>query len=115
MSHPPQKQDPSIGQGRFGLFWGVSTFVIVLKFWWVRNIALVIWVFGPNAYFHDGVRVLYGKPVRFSTGELAPQFPDMITGLGYFLIVALSWTILVNLVRGAYQRYRKNKRNSQPG
>jgi hypothetical protein len=35
--------------------------------WWIRDALLVWWVYGRDAYFRDGVRVLPDKPTRFST------------------------------------------------
>jgi hypothetical protein len=115
MSTPPQKNHPPATQQvsfTFQVFWALSSAILLKSFWWIRNMALVIWVLGREAYFRDGVRVLPGKPIRFSTGELAPQLPDMVTGFGYFFIVVFGWTALLSLGRRAYERNRKKRRAS---
>jgi len=83
-ARPERKQETAAKQfsAWFQVFWALSSVVLIKCFWWVRDMTLVIWVLGREAYFRDGVRVLPGKPVRFSTGELAPQLPDMVTGFG---------------------------------
>src|SRR5262245_7905159 len=72
--------------------------------WPLRNIALVYWVRGSSAY-HEGVRVLGGKPTRFSDGPLAPNLPNFVTGLLAFVVAmsaafAISW-----LVYRAYEKF----------
>ncbi len=52
--------------------------------WPIRNFLLVCWVYGSQAYFRGGVRVLKGKPIRISNGELAPTFPDLVISFGFF-------------------------------
>src|SRR4051794_24841010 len=81
----------------FALAWVVFLAVIVTRFWRVRDALLVWWVYGRDAYYRDGIRVLPGKPVRFTTGELAPQWPDIVTGFGFFVIVAFGLTLLLIL------------------
>jgi hypothetical protein len=72
--------------------------VLLLKVAWpLRNVALVYWVRGAAAY-DTGVRVLPGKPTRFSDGHFAPDFPDLVTGFFAFAVamsaaLALSWII----------------------
>jgi hypothetical protein len=109
MSTSPQKQDLStrLLSGWFGIVWILFLAVVVTRFWWIRNAALVWWVRGRDAYFQDGVRVLPGKPTRFSTGELAPQFPDMVTGFAYFIIVTLGLSALLIFGLRVYERYHR--------
>lgn len=68
---------------------------------------LVWWVYGKDAYFHDGIRVMPGKPIKFSTGELVPQFPDMVTGFAFFFVVVLGLSLLVIFGLRLYERFRK--------
>ena len=70
---------------RFQLAWIIflSLFFILVS-WRIRNFLLVCWVYGKDAYFNRGIRVLPGKPIRFSNGERAPQIPDIVTGFGMF-------------------------------
>lgn len=95
--------------GWFGPVWIIFLAVIVTRFWWVRNMALVFWVYGRNAYLHGRIRVLPGKPTRFSNGELAPEFPDMVTGFSYFIVVAFGLSALLVLGLRLYERYRKRR------
>ena len=83
--------------------------VVVLIFvsWPIRNFTLVCWVYGTDAYYNKGIRVLPGKPVRFSNGELAPTLPDLVTGFGAFLITVGVLTVLLFLVLRLYDRYFK--------
>ncbi len=58
----------------------------------------------------EGIRGLNGKPTRFSNGELALPLPDMMTGLGGFLVAAFgSRILLIFLVRFYKQHFRKSK------
>jgi hypothetical protein len=73
--------------------------------WPVRNIALVCWVYGSQAYFHDGIRVLPGKPVRFTNGVEAPTLPDLVTGFGAFIITVFGLTMLLIFALRFYERH----------
>src|SRR3954469_20661887 len=78
----------------------VAFLAVFLNFvsWPIRNACLVCWVYGRHAYFRDGVRVLRGKPIRFTNGELAPLVPDLVTGFGAFIITAFCLTTLLILL-----------------
>ena len=80
---------------------------LVLRFatWPVRNVALVFWIYGSHAWFHDGLRVLPGKPVRFSNGVEVPVLPDMVTGFGAFFITFFGLTLLLILVLRICERW----------
>jgi hypothetical protein len=80
--------------------------------WPIRNFFLVCWIYGCHAYFQEGIRVLKGKPVRFSNGVLAPKVPDLVTGFGAFFVTALGLTmLLIFLVRFYERHFRKSKSN----
>jgi len=106
-----EKQDLStrVLSGWFGAVWILFLAVVVTQFWWIRNTALVWWVKGREAYFRDGVRVLPGKPTRFSTGELVPQFPDMVTGFAYFIILTLGLSAVLIVGLRVYERYHQKR------
>jgi hypothetical protein len=70
---------------------------------------LVAWVYGWHGYFHDGIRVLRGKPIMFSTGQPAPMLPDLVTGFGYFLMVTGGLTALLVLGLRAYEWWQKRR------
>ena len=86
--------------------------ILVLLFvsWPIRNIALVCWVYGSQAYFHDGIRVLPGKPIKFSNGVEAPMLPDLVTGFGAFVITVFGLTILLIFLLRFYERIVKNRK-----
>jgi hypothetical protein len=99
----PDIEEPTLDRRLFAKPWFQIAWVAVLTFavlrlWWVRDALLVFWVYGRDAYLRQGVRVLPGKPIRFSTGELAPHVADMVTGFGFFLTVVLGLTLLLILV-----------------
>jgi len=64
--------------------------------WPIRNFLLVCWIYGSKGYYQDGIRVVSSKPAtKFSTGALAPLFPDLVTGFGSFIITVFGLTILL--------------------
>jgi hypothetical protein len=79
----------------------VFTFVA----WPIRNFLLVCWVYGSDAYFRGGIRVLSGKPIRFSNGELAPTLPDIVTAFGMFLVTAFGLTLLLIFAVRFWERH----------
>jgi hypothetical protein len=108
MNHPSRSNDlasRAFNKPLFALAWVVFLAIVVMKFWWIRNVALVWWVYGHEAYRH-GMRVLPGKPTRFSNGELAPDLPDLVTGFAYFMVVVLGLSILLVICLRVYERLR---------
>jgi hypothetical protein len=91
---------------RFQVSWALflAVFVIFIS-WPIRNALLVCWVYGSEGYFHRGIRVLPGKPIRFSTGTLAPQLPDLVTGFGIFLITTIGLLLALFFALRLYERY----------
>ena len=86
------------------------TLVLLFVSWPIRNIALVCWVYGSQAYFHDGIRVLPGKPIKFSNGVEAPMLPDLVTGFGAIVITVFGLTILLIFLLRFYERIAKNRK-----
>jgi hypothetical protein len=92
----------------FQAAWAIFLFLFVFFVSWpIRNVLLVCWVYGSSAYFHHGVRVLPGKPIRFSNGDFAPQLPDMVTGFGVFFVTVLGLTLLLFFALRLYGRFSK--------
>lgn len=90
----------------FAISWVVFLGGIFLFVGWpLRNIALVFWVYGSDGYFYKGIRVLSGKPVRFSDGALVPLLPDLITGFGAFFIIVGGLTLLAIFTLRFYERH----------
>lgn len=107
--HSKRLDERLFARSTFVLSWiAFLAAVVFFVSWPLRNIALVCWVYGSKAYFTDGVRVLPGKPVRFSTGVEAPALPDFVTGLGAFIITVLGLTILLIIVLRIYERWSKD-------
>jgi hypothetical protein len=81
--------------------------VLVLVSWPIRNALLVCWVYGPDAYFRQGVRVLPGKPIRFTNGILAPLWLDMATGFGAFFVTTIGLSLALFFALRCYDRVFK--------
>src|SRR5437763_13046086 len=79
---------------RFQAIWALCLFVAVTRLWWLRDALLVLWIYGAEAYFDRGLRILPGKPIRFSNGQIPPVWADLITGFGFFFVVTLGLTAL---------------------
>jgi hypothetical protein len=88
----------------FALAWVIFLAIVVTKFWWIRNAALVCWVYGRDAYAH-GIRVLPGKPTKFSNGEVAPNLPDFVTGFAFFMVVVFGLSLLLIVGLRLYERF----------
>lgn len=89
----------------FAICWVIFLGAIVLFVGWpLRNAALVWWAYGSDGYFQKGIRVLSGKPVRFSDGALVPIVPDLITGFGAVFITAGGLTLLAIFALRFYER-----------
>ncbi len=98
----------------FQTIWALFLFLIAIPASWpIRDALLVIWVRGSEAYFHRGIRVLPGKPIRFSDGGLAPMLPDMVTGFGVFFIATLGLSLgVVALLRASDRLFRRQQSGS---
>lgn len=106
ISQPQHLDERLLKRPTFILPWlGFLTVVLLFVSWPLRNFALVCWVYGSQAYFHDGVRVLPGKPIRFSTGVEAPILPDLVTGFGAFIITVFGLTLLLIFGLRFYERH----------
>ena len=85
----------------------LAAFVTIVG-WRIRNFLLVSWVFGIGAYFHEGVRVLKGHPLRFSSGQLVPTIPDVVTAFAVFFVLVLGLTLLLIFTVRFYEcRFKK--------
>lgn len=73
--------------------------------WPIRYRVLVFWNYGRHGYFDEGVRVVPGRPLKFSTGELVPQSHDVATAFGAFFITAIGLTFLLIVMVRLYLRY----------
>ena len=94
----------------FAIGWVVFLALMVRLAWPIRDRFLVYWVYGRDAYIREGVRVLPGKPVHFSTGARAPTGLDVVPGGLLFVIVAFGLTALLILGFRLYERASKRKK-----
>jgi hypothetical protein len=73
----------------------------------LRSFALVFSAYGLNGYFHDGIRVLFVKPARFSDGNLVAPATDLLLSiivLGLSIFAATTVFLCFRL----YARLTKN-------
>jgi hypothetical protein len=92
----------------FQAAWAIFLFLLVIFVSWpIRDFFLVCWVYGSDAYFHHGMRVLPGKPVRFSNGQLVPQLLDMVTGFGAFFVTVAGLSLLLIFALRLYERHSR--------
>lgn len=71
--------------------------------WPIRNAVLVCWDYGSHANFDGGLRVLKGRPLKFSNGEPVPAFHDVVTAFGAFFITAFGLTFLLIMIVRIYE------------
>jgi hypothetical protein len=106
---PSDLADRLFGNFYFTISW-IAFLVAVIKFvaWPARDALLVCWVYGSDAYFRDGVRVVSAKPTMFSTGARAPELPNLVTGFGAFMVTLFSLTLLLVFLLRFYERHFTN-------
>ncbi len=75
----------------------------------IQRILLVLWVYGREGYFHQGIRVLPGKPVRFSDGILVPQEIDIVTGFGMFAVTVFGLSFALYFALRLYECWFGNR------
>jgi hypothetical protein len=61
----------------------------------LQRFLVVCWVRGADEYFNHHIRVLPGKPDKFSDGQPVPSLPDAVTGFVVFMVVALGLSLLM--------------------
>ena len=72
----------------------------------IQRFLIILWVRGSDAYFHHGIRILPGKPVRFSDGGLVPDLPDFVTGVIVFILgIMLGLSLLMVYMLRFYERH----------
>ena len=91
-------------------FWFAFYIFLFLVFWFVtwplHYVAMVCWVYGSHAYFHDGIRVLTEhKRQAFSDGTEIPVIVDMVTQFG---VVMVTFIIPILLLRYALRFYERH-------
>ena len=95
----------------FEFAWPTFLFVLmILVFRPIQTFLLVCWVYGRDGYFQKGIRLLNGKPVRFSDGNLVPTYLDALAGFLTFFTIVFGLSVLLILFLRLYDRHFK-----QPG
>jgi hypothetical protein len=89
----------------FDIAWILFLGAVVRLVWPIRNALLVLWVYGSDAYFHQGIRVIKNKPTIFSNGAASPDLPNMVTGFGVFLIAVLGLSLLLVYALRFYEKH----------
>ena len=99
----------------FQVGWVLFLFLtLIFVSWPIRNALLVCWVYGSHAYFHQNIRVLPGKPIRFSDGSPAPQFADLVTGFGMFFLTVAGLSVVLLYVLRLYDTHFGRPRTPKP-
>jgi hypothetical protein len=82
----------------------VCFLILVLMFisFPIQRVLLVLWVYGMEGY-HQGIRVIPRKPLRFSDGTLVPQELDILTGAGMFFLTTVGLTLALFGVLRVYE------------
>jgi hypothetical protein len=81
----------------------------------IQRVLLVFWVYGRDGYFHQGIRVLPRKPLRFSDGVLVPQELDILIGAGMFALTTFGLSFALIFALRLYERFaRKQQPSAQP-
>jgi len=92
----------------FSLVWVTFLFVLMIRiFRPVQTFLLVCWVYGRDGYFQKGIRLLDGKPPRFSDGSRVPTYLDALTGFLTFLPIVFGLSLLLILFLRLYERHYK--------
>ncbi len=73
-------------------------------------VAEVYWVYGFDGYHKQGIRVVGGKPRRFSNGELVPAMPDIVTSFSALIVAGVVTNVLVVLGHRGYGLFRGNSK-----
>ena len=86
----PQAKTPDLGtrmfNGPFAIAWALFLFLL-FGFGGVplANALVVCWVRGTDAY--QGIRVLKGRPLKFSDGLSVPGLAEAVAGFGVFVVI----------------------------
>jgi hypothetical protein len=102
----PPKQNPWI----YAIF-PIALLPLHYVTWPIRDIVLVIWVRGSSAY-HEGVRVPHGRALRFTDGQIIPDFPDLVTGFAAFAIAVVTTAAVTFFIIHLFEQRRLSSSKS---
>jgi len=111
----PQSKKPDLGtrafNGPFAIVWALFLFLLFgLVGVRLANALLVCWVRGIDAYLHQGIRVLKGRPLRFSDGVSVPGLPEAVTGFAVFVVTVFGLSFLLLCILRSYEKYFRNRK-----
>jgi hypothetical protein len=116
MNKPPSEAE-NLGtrtfNGPFAIIWALFLFALFgFAGMPLRNALLVCWVRGADAYLHEGIRVLKGRPLAFSDGMAVPTLPATVTFIGVFITIVLGLSFLLLFGLRFYERHHKSRSGS---
>ena len=95
----------------FAIAWFLFLAVVVRVVWPLRNMWLVVWVYGRDGYLKQGIRVVSEKPTIFSNGVRPPDFPNVVTGFAVFLTTVFGLSLLLVYALRFYERCFLSRKN----
>lgn len=104
-----QSRQPDLGtrvfNGPFAIVWALFLFLLFgFVGTPVANALIVCWVRGPQAYLHEGIRIVKGRPLKFSDGMSVPAFPEYVTFFVLFFVVVFGLSYLLLFLLRVYER-----------
>jgi hypothetical protein len=95
----------------FDIAWILFLAVVLRVVWPLHDIWLVLWVYGRDGYFKQGIRVISSKPTIFSNGVESPDFPNMVIGFVVFLTTVFGLSLLLIYALRFYERHFSKRKN----
>lgn len=113
MSEQPS-QKPDLGtrvfNGPFAIFWALFLFFFVgFVGTRIANALIVCWVRGSDAYLHQGIRVLKGRPLQFSDGMAVPALQEAVAFFGMFIVIVGGLSFLLIYILRFYEKHFQKK------
>jgi hypothetical protein len=113
MKNPPSEAE-DLGtrtfNGPLAIIWALFLFALFgFAGMPLRNALLVCWVRGADAYLHQGIRVLKGRPLVFSDGMAVPTLPASVTLISVFVAIVFGLSFLLLFGLRFYERHFKNR------
>jgi hypothetical protein len=109
----PERED--LGTRTFnGVFSAVWAIFLFALFGFVgvplANALIVCWVRGTDAYLHGGIRVLHGRPLKFSDGISVPGVPEMVSFFAVFIVMVFGLSFLLLHLLRFYEKHWKRRK-----
>ncbi len=99
--------------GPFAIVWALFLFLLVgMVGVPLRNALLVCWVRGADAYLHHGIRVLKGRPLKFSDGAIVPRLPAVLLFFAVFAVVVFGLSFLLLFALRSYDKRFRGRRSN---